>query len=311
MGKGRVFITGGTGFLGSAIIRQLLQSNYEVMALRRQNSDMFRSKAYHDQVNWVNSDEHNYRNEVIKFDPEYVVHAAWVGVTAKERSDWSLQLKNFELLNDVLQICKHAAVKKIVVLGSQAEYGVINTKVDESAPAEGTDAYATCKLASQNILKAFCTSTDIDWYWLRVFSVFGPGEAQNWFIPWVIKNQLNNIDLDLTACEQKYDYLYIDDFAKMIGNIVSSDKKVSGVYNICSGSAVALKNIVELIRHNIGGKSNVNYGAIAYRKDQSMEISGDNSKYNANFAHIELTELSLAIKQTIEYYAPEFIGKNI
>jgi nucleoside-diphosphate-sugar epimerase len=310
MNKQRVFVTGGAGFLGASIIRQLLSDGCEVMAAKRTQTNTFRCKDFFDKVIWVDTMSSSYQQTVIDFNPDVIIHAAWAGVSSKERADWGIQMSNFQMLADILKISEQTLVKKIIILGSQAEYGAIAETVDENYPVMPNDAYATCKLASQKIIETFCGQKGIDWYWLRVFSVFGPTEAGNWFIPWVIGNQLKNTDIDLTGCEQEYDYLFIDDFAVMVSNMVNVSKSIPGIYNICSGKTVKLKTITEIICKCIGGKGKLNYGTIPYRPNQSMKISGDNSKYNVTFGKIKVTDIDYAIKQTISYYKERDISNN-
>lgn len=298
----KVLITGATGFLGSAVVKKLIENGYDVIATRRPTTNLFRGEELDSKIKWVNTDDDEYKQKVIDFSPDIIFHGAWSGVSSKERSDWNTQIKNFELLNDVLDIAKKSNVKKIFALGSQAEYSVFNIKPDETYPVDANDAYSACKLATQKILETFSSQNNIDWYWLRVFSVFGPGEAEHWFIPWVIKNQLMNTNVDLTLCEQQYDYLYIADFAEMMLRMISAKKNASGIYNICSGKAMRLKSIVEEIGKNIKGSGHINYGAIAYRPNQSMYLCGDNGKYIATFGAITITDIKKAIDQTINFY---------
>lgn len=311
MSNKRIFVTGGAGFLGSAVMAYLVNNNYQVIAAKRTATNLFRCEAYKNQVKWVDTTDDTFKEQVIAFKPDVILHAAWSGVSSKERADWSVQLKNFELLSDILEISNKVGLKKLLVLGSQAEYGTIHSKVDEEYPVNALDAYSSCKLASQKIIETFCRQNSIDWYWLRVFSVFGPGEAPNWFIPWIINSQLSQTDCDLTLCEQRYDYLYIDDFVTMITKMLNPEIGSSGIYNICSGQSIQLKTIVEHIQKNISSNSKINFGALPYRANQSMQISGDNSKYNATFGAVKHTSLENAIAHTIEYYKREYTGNKI
>jgi nucleoside-diphosphate-sugar epimerase len=300
--KKKIFITGGSGFLGSAVIANLINREYEILAAKRIDTNLYRCLKFQNKIQWVDVDDNSFIQEVVAFNPEIILHSAWTGVSSIERQDWNLQMKNFELLNKILEIGKQIKLKKILVLGSQAEYGNINQKVDEFYTNNANDAYSACKLASQLIIKTFCDQYNINWYWLRVFSVFGPGEAENWFIPLIIIKQLNNEDMDLTACEQRYDYLYIDDFAAMVTKVVASDYAPSGIYNICSGQSTSLKTIVEIIMEHISSKGKLKIGVLPYRPNQSMEITGSNDKYNVTFEPVEKTLLSNAISNTIAYY---------
>jgi len=310
MDKQKIFITGGGGFLGSAILEYLVNNNYEIMAAKRTETDLFRCKIFYDDIKWVNTDDEDYKKKVIRFAPTIIFHAAWSGVSSTDRNDWSKQIKNFNFLADILDIASNIKLQKLLVLGSQSEYGNINNKVNENHTINAVEAYSVSKIAMQNIIEKFCNQNNIDWYWLRVFSVFGPGEAKNWFIPWIINNQLKNNDTNVTLCEQKYDYLYIADFVKMIVQIINAKKPASGIYNICSGNFISLKIIVEYIKKLIGSNAKINYGAIPYRANQSMEISGDNSKYNTNFGSIERTEFEHAMNQTISYYREQYFSHN-
>ncbi len=302
MSSRSIFITGASGFLGSGLLAKMVADNYTIMASRRFETNDWRCKEFSEHIKWVNADDPNFIQEVTDFNPDIIVHSAWSGVTAAERENWNLQLTNFKLLGDLITIAQKANVQKFIVLGSQAEYGKVEGKIDEAIPDNPGNAYAACKIAAKQLLKAFCEQNGITWYWLRVFSVFGPKESSNWFIPSIILNQLNKVDIDLTPGEQKYDYLYIEDFAAMIQRLLSSENSVSGIYNICSGKPVALKGLAEGIKDAVGSGAKLNFGALPYRAGQPMLIEGDNTKFNSTFGATQLTNLGEAIKNTVAYY---------
>jgi hypothetical protein len=70
---------------------------------------------------------------------------------------------------------------------------------------------------------------------------------------------------------------------------------------------VKLKAITDIICNIVSSKAKLNYGAIPYRTNQSMKISGDNSKYNATFGELRLTDINDAIAQTISFYREQLI----
>ena len=84
--------------------------------------------------------------------------------------------------------------------------------------------------------------------------------------------------MDMTPGEQKYAYMYVGDLAKIISKTVEIDIK-SGIYNISSSNVISLleltNKILELIKPT---ESQINFGAIPYRPNQSMHIQGSNSK---------------------------------
>jgi len=297
----KVLITGATGFLGSAIVSKLA-GDYNILAVKRRNSDTWRCLAYEKYLKWIDLDDDFFKEKVIEFAPEMIIHAAWAGVYSKYRADWDSQMSNFELLRIIIDISSNVKVKKIIGLGSLAEYGVIDGVVNEGAVTGPDSPYGVCKVAQQQIISAFCKENNIDWYWFRVFSIFGPKEGHNWFIPSTVLKLLKNIDCDLTLCKQKYDYLFIDDFSKMVMNAVASNKGNSGIYNLSSGNSIMLLDIVKYLKAKLNSTAALNFGAIPYRDNQQMHIVGDNKKFTESFGAINFTDLETALDKTIGYY---------
>ncbi|PZP50930.1 MAG: NAD(P)-dependent oxidoreductase [Pseudopedobacter saltans] len=303
MEKVKILLTGGTGFLGSAILRNLKKTeNVDILAVKRPHSNIEQFKDLLG-IQWVDLDvENEFIEKWIDFKPNIIIHSAWAGVSNAERASWNVQLQNFELFRNLIHLAEKVNIDKFIVLGSQSEYGIYNTAVSENAEIVGHDAYAACKIAMNSLLESFCSKENINWYWLRVFSIYGPGENENWFIPWIISKMLNNEDVALTGCEQEYDYLYIDDFAKMIEKIVFSKKENQGIYNICSGNSLPLKKIALKIKELINGNAKLDFGAIPYRDNQSMFLGGNISKFKNNYGAIPDIGLTLGLQQTINYY---------
>lgn len=301
MSKKHVLITGLTGFLGSHIAENLV-NNYQVIGLKRQNSNIWRCEEFKDNIIWINIDEDNYfLNELNKYRIDTIIHAAWIGVESQEREDWSIQIKNIKFLVDILDVSKKIAVKKFVFLGSQAEYGNINGVVSEVHDCQPLNAYGSVKLACLEILKTFSKSNNINWVWLRLFSVFGEKESDTWLFPALIKKMKTENQMDLTLGEQSYSYLYVKDFVSIINKIIVVEIQ-SGIYNVSSHSVRSIRSLVEELRDRINTKFLLNFGVLKYRDNQSMHIQGSISKLTGQIGQIEFTDFSIAIENTIKYY---------
>jgi nucleoside-diphosphate-sugar epimerase len=152
-----------------------------------------------------------------------------------------------------------------------------------------------------NIFKNFAEQNNLEWYWFRLFSVFGPKEGNNWFIPFLIDKLSKNEVLNLTFCEQKYDYLYVNDLATCLFNVSHTKENHSGVYNLSSNSSLKLKNIASLLSAKMESKSKINFGAIPYRENQVMHMEGDSAKFIKIFNPI-YTLFEKALNSTIQFY---------
>lgn len=142
----KVLITGVTGFLGSQIAESLIRTGTHVIGLKRPSSDLWRCKDFQNDVEWVDHQE-RYQSVLIEKKPDTIIHSAWIGVEAKDRDNWGMQSQNVNFLIDLLEIAKKAEVKKVIFLGSQAEYGIINGDAREDSIPIANTAYGSIKLA--------------------------------------------------------------------------------------------------------------------------------------------------------------------
>jgi nucleoside-diphosphate-sugar epimerase len=307
IGNKRVLLTGASGFIGSHIATQLVESGFQVIATKRDHSDLKRCKNIHDSILWINTNDANWEQEVIQQNPEILIHTAWEGVKAEDRNNWDIQVKNFEFSSFFFKIAIESGVNKIITLGSQAEYGTISGGINEQFIPRPVDAYGAYKLHTCNYLRIMSQQHKINWYWLRVFSVFGPNDNELWLLPKVIKSLLKNEPINLTKCEQRYDYLYSKDFTFNLMKVVNSNSiESSGIYNFSSGTAIKLKDLLISLSKIIGvSEELLKFGAIPYRSIQSMHIEGDCTKFNSVFGNIEITNIEQALTQTVNYYKQE------
>jgi nucleoside-diphosphate-sugar epimerase len=296
----KVLITGITGFLGSHIAEKLIQEGIGVIGLKRTNSDIWRCDQIADKIEWVDI-ETGYENLILEKQPDTIIHSAWIGVEAKDRDNWTLQAQNIQFLVELLEIAKQTKVKKIIFLGSQAEYGITDEKVFENKNPVAATAYASIKLACLEILKTFSETNHIDWVWLRLFSLFGERENASWLIPSLIKRMTNEAEMDFTKGEQMYAYLYVRDFAEIILKVVNMPI-TSDIYNVSASEARSLKSVITEMRDLVNPKFKLNMGVLPYRKNQSMHIEGDISKLESQIGEINFTNFNVALRRTLKSY---------
>jgi len=298
-----VLFTGLTGFIGSNIARELLRFGYKIFGIRRENSSIDRIKDITESITWINVQKHGWEAELEEKKIDILIHSAWKGVSTTERDNWEIQLKNFEFSKLVYNVAASHGVDKIISLGSQAEYGQYKEMASENLVPQPLDAYGAVKLLTLNYLQSFARRTKIEWYWIRVFSVFGRGEKDNWIIPYVIKKLKKNEKIELTDGKQVYDYLHIDDFVKNFIKILTSRSDKSGIYNLCSGEGIEIKNLlIQIAEHFPNSKSLLKFGKIPYRENQNMFVVGNSAKFESAFGKMSKEDLKISIIKTINFY---------
>jgi nucleoside-diphosphate-sugar epimerase len=296
----KIFLTGASGFIGSHLAELLIKQGFQLMALKRSNTDLWRCEGFLEQIIWI--DEKSLGHALTEFKPNVIIHLGWTGINHIDRENWELQFSNFEMLFDLIRIGKLISVQKFIAFGSQAEYGWIQGRVDETIVPRPNNAYAVAKIATQQAIQIACEQNRIQWYWLRIYSIFGPREDKNWFVPMIINNLLNDIDCKLTGCEQQYDYLYVKDLAKMVLTIIDGLEDRSGIYNLSSNSSKSLRSIVTRLNEMIPSSSTISFGEVPYRINQSMHIEGNSDLYNKVFGEYPLYDFDRALEDTINYY---------
>lgn len=301
----RVFLTGASGFVGSFFLRNLLSSDaYKVCVLLRNPKDAWRIQDLLPNVKVIVGELDrldSIETELADFAPQAFVHLAWNGVLGAERNDPS-QWRNVSSTMELVELANKLAVENWIGLGSQAEYGPCQNKIDELYPTKPTTLYGASKLAAQLLSERLCAEYGIRHAWLRLFSSFGPTDNPEWLIPYLTKSLLARERPKLTAAEQLWDYIYVEDVAAAIKAVLDSSH-AQGVFNLGSGQAYSLKNIIETIRDLIDPQLPLGFGEVQYRSDQVMHLQADISRLNQATGWLPKSDMDQAIGETVAWYS--------
>lgn len=273
-----VVITGATGFIGAAVLIELLARGSRVTVLLRSDSDLSRLTS----ITGFETLRYSrlFDGETVRMlgeeKPDILIHCGWRGVGGAERNEVFQITENLPATLEAVELAAATGCRQWIGLGSQAEYGSPNCRINEDAPLRPTTLYGKAKLAAGVAAMALCEARQMAGVWLRLFSTYGPGDAPHWFIPYVIEEFLAGRVPKLTRCEQLWDYLYVKDAARAV--VAVADGTSGGVFNLGSGAARPLKDYIEAIRLALGSAIEPAYGAIPYRPDQVMHLESDVSR---------------------------------
>jgi len=300
----RIFLTGATGFVGSFVLRKLLSTGeHEISVLIRNPKKAWRIKDLLDKVEVVKGQLDKFsmiKSDLKDFFPEAIVHLAWEGVSGAERND-SSQWSNIIHTMKLVELANELNVKTFIGIGSQAEYGPCQNKIDESTATKPTTIYGASKLASQLLSERLCSQFEIRYAWLRLFSSFGPADNSEWLIPYLIRSLIAKERPKLTEGEQLWDYIFVEDVASAIATVLEL-KNATGVFNLGSGDVYKLRNIIEKIRDLIDSNLPLGFGEVDYRSDQVMHLQADISKLNKATGWLPKSDFNSAIKKTVDWY---------
>jgi len=298
----RCLITGATGFLGSAVLRQLQAHQVPTAMLIRETSDRHRIADYlADSTIFQGSfcDQEQVEIALSRFKPDTLIHMAWGGVNATERESLAQIESQLSTINLVLEAVRHG-VKNIVALGTQAEYGPKDERIDEDSRCEPKSLYGIAKLSTSMLCSHLCKSLQVRFVWLRVFSCYGPGDHPSSMMSTLIESLLKGQRPLLTEGTQKWDYLYVDDAAEAILHAARSNS-MEGIYNLASGQSEELREAIEMVRDQIDPGLPLGFGEVTPATNKLYNLQANIDRLKATGWEPK-TQLFDGILATIDWH---------
>jgi nucleoside-diphosphate-sugar epimerase len=149
--------------------------------------------------------------------------------------------------------------------------------------------------------RQLCESAGTRYVWLRLLATYGPKDDPRHLIPSTILKLLAAETPSLTAGEQRWDYLYVEDAAEALYE-VAMNSRAQGVFNLGSGEVWSVRRIVERIRGLIDPNLPLGFGEAPYRADQVMHLQADISKLRREIDWRPRMNMDEGLKRTVEWH---------
>ena len=298
----RSLITGANGFLGSHLVRHLLERGHTVTVLLRPGADLSRISSLLADVLVVEGsmeDQTTLEETLVSNPVDVAFHLAWAGVAGIHRNHVEISIANLVGSLRLAQRLQASGCRHLVVTGSQAEYGPKTKPLTEEMPTMPQTAYGASKLALSVLLRQMCHSTSMDLSWVRILSLYGPGDDVAHMVPSLIAALLRGERPSLTAGEQIWDYLYVEDAAEAL--CLLAERRLIGTFNLGSGIPLRLREFVMAVRNAIDPHLPLGFGEVDYRPDQVMHLVADIGRISQASGWHPRTELRQGIEQTIAW----------
>lgn len=278
-------VTGGTGLIGSVLVRRLLAEGVQVYCLARQSARSKLAPAAALEVIEIPSFEtDDLRESLTGISCDVVFHLASYGVQAHDRDHNHLIDGNVRLVAHVLRAVSDRPPAKFIFTGSCSEYGFLakdKTPISEDQPLRPTSLYGAAKAAAELYGSALASRLKIPFVTLRLFNVFGPGEGPHRLLPSIIQSLERDRPVELTGGEQQRDLLHVDDVANALFAAACSERLQSfAAYNVCSGIPVRIREVGETAAGLLGKPASLlQWGKLPYRNDEPMWVVGDPTRF--------------------------------
>lgn len=259
----RAAVSGATSFLGSAVVKTLINKGCEVYGIVRPSSSarsyLPDSPRFHEIVCDV-ADTEKWAAEIGEADTFF--HFAWGGPGIGGRSDPVVQSQSAENTFKALNAAAELGVTRFFISGTQAEYGRVNGKITENTPCNPVLEYGKNKLRVCKAAPQIAKNLGMEYVHARFFSVYGPHDHPYTLIPSCIRTFLNEERMELSECRNMWNFLHVYDAAEAIIQLAECKlSEPSVIVNVASADTRVLREFVEEIYRLCGEKGQCAFGA--------------------------------------------------
>jgi dTDP-6-deoxy-L-talose 4-dehydrogenase (NAD+) len=294
-----VVVTGAGGFIGAEVARALVERGARVIAPLRATTDRRRLVPLAGRIETVEvdlEDRSSLERMLRQVGPATVIHLAWY-VHPRDYLDSRANLTALRFTTDLVELAIAAGCRKLVGIGSGLEYAPSPRPVCEHDAVGPTTLYAACKHSAWLVSRALARASAVELAWARVFHLYGGAEHPARIMPSVIRSLLAGRPIDLTAGDQVRDVLHVADVADAIARL--AEPGVEGVFNVCSGVPVALRDFLLSVADVVGPRELLRFGARTARPSEPSFLVGDARKLRAIGWSPRHRDVSSAVRETI------------
>lgn len=273
----KIALTGGTGFIGSHFLKQALAAGHTVTAIRRSHASQPRITIDR-QPEWLDGQLDEVTAEELH-GCNVLVHLAAHSVQYPFDTLGNCLRWNLIAVLALFEQARLAGICRFVVAGSCFEYGRSGERyelIPTDAPLEPTNSYAVSKAAACIALCQWAEERQLSLEILRVFHVYGEGEAESRFWPSLRRAALAGVDFPMTAGEQIRDFISVESVASIFLRRATEEIIEASnvyIYNLGTGEPRSLVSFAHDWWATWNAKGRLVVGSIPYRENECMKYA--------------------------------------
>ncbi|MCM1184222.1 MAG: NAD(P)-dependent oxidoreductase [Roseburia sp.] len=299
----RVILTGGTGFIGSWLVEELISHETEVVVLVRSLEKAERNQLFQNKhVRLVEYYSRQYEDMLLeKTEADAFYHLAWEGVSTELKNESALQLENIRFSMEMLELAKALGAKRFIATGTVAEYAFSENIMDINGRQTPNDMYGAAKTAVHYMLETRARLLKLPFNWAVVPSTFGEGRRDNNIITYTITSLLRGEKPSFGYLLQMWDFLHVKEVVRalwLIGEKGAADK----TYGIGSGVFKPLRDYIVQIRDIINPELPLGIGDIPSLSDKAFSSCVSIYDITKDTGFVPQISFEEGIRRTIPYY---------
>lgn len=282
MCKMKIFITGGTGFIGTYTVRLLARNNHRLLLLSR-NPARDKKIVSSKNISFLSGDlavPNRWKSKLKRFKPDAALHLAWEGIPDYGTA---ISMKNLRSGVSLFETLVEIGCRRIVTAGSCWEL-------------TNPNPFAVAKIALREFGVHITHHTATVFLWARPFFVYGPGQKAASLIPFLISRIRSGEVPKLKNPDAAHDFVYVEDVAKALVCLLTKRNVRSGTYDIGTG---ALTNVADVANTVLGMYSHKDRYHASSRQKNGVKAD---TRGMRELGWQAQTSIKKGIQKTIHYY---------
>lgn len=301
----RLVVTGGAGFIGSNLAKELAQK-HDVVIIDNLSTGRIGNLAQVHDIEFINGSITNFSLLKDVFTGAHGVfhQAALPSVQRSVNDPISTNVTNIDGTLNVLVAALDCGVKKVVFASSSSVYGDIPTlpKKEDMKP-NPKSPYAVTKLAGEQYCRVFSEIYGLKTANLRYFNVYGPRQDPNSEYAAVIPRFITRVLAGKSPIifgdgSQTRDFTFVYDV--VAANMLAMESQAEGVFNIAFGHRVSLNKLAEKIMQIVGVKLDLIYDKP--RPGDVRDSLADISSAKGKMGYEPKFDLNSGLKETVKWF---------
>jgi len=298
-------VTGAAGFIGAAVAEKLIQEGHKVVTIDNLSTGYIDHIPEGVEFIQGSTSDKDVVDQLASYQLDAIIHIAGQssGEISFEDPVYDLQT-NCQSTVMLLDLAKKIGCKKFVYASTMSVYGDHNPpECDEGVSLVPKSFYAVGKIASEHYMRIYSQEFGLTCTALRLFNTYGVGQNMN-----NLKQGMASIYLAMAINQKKVsvkgskdrfrDFVYIDD---VVNAFLMSLQRENGYefFNVCTGHATTVENVIETIRENLPYPIEVEY--LSGTPGDQFGIYGSNKKIKEKLGWVPLIEFKDGMKRMIEW----------
>lgn len=305
-------VTGASGFIGHWLVRALVQSGEDVIAVVRPGGCVEQLEK-EPRVRIVECDMHEYGKLPalvgIK-NPSVFYHLAWTGLIGPSRSDPTIQLGNAETAGQAVQAAIEIGCSRFVGVGSLREYEALAELDADRLEVGPSCIYGEGKHFARFYTKALAVQGGLEHVWTVLSNVYGEGDTSlRFIINTTLHKILHHEPLEFTSGTQLYDFIHVEDTARALAAIGKFG--VSGYsYIVGTGKPRPLREYIEKMGTLFAPERELRFGDMPY---SGISLPADRfsiKKLTEDTGFVPEVPFEEGIKRTMEWIKKRETGNE-